>query len=107
MQTVRSFMRDSSVRGRTLTCIGWSACFKSAIELAARNRKIRLPTDVTIDAEVDLHLSGGADFLSARMNVSVPDVNREVVQSLVDETHQICPYSKAPRGKIDAAIRLV
>src|SRR5580704_460505 len=51
-----------------LLAAGWSACFESAIALAARKRKIAL-ADLAIDAEVDLHLADGAYFLSARLNV--------------------------------------
>jgi Ohr subfamily peroxiredoxin len=89
-----------------LFAAGWSACFESAIELAARKRKIAL-ADLAIDAEVDLHLADGAYFLSARLNVSLPGVEREVAQALVDEADQLCPYSKATRGNIDVAINLV
>jgi organic hydroperoxide reductase OsmC/OhrA len=32
---------------------------------------------------------------------------RDVAQALVDEAHEICPYSKATRGNIDVAINLV
>src|SRR6266567_8282039 len=42
-----------------LFAAGWSACFESAIALTARKRKIALPADVAIDAEVDLHLADG------------------------------------------------
>jgi osmotically inducible protein OsmC len=90
-----------------LFAAGWSACFESAIALAAQKREITLPADVTIDAEVDLNLSDGGYFLSTRLNVSVPGVKREVAQALVDEAHQICPYSKATRGNIDIVINLV
>jgi lipoyl-dependent peroxiredoxin len=90
-----------------LFAAGWSACFESAIGLAARKRKITLPADVVIDAEVDLNLADGGYFLTARLNVSVPGVEREVAQALVDEAHQICPYSKATRGNVDVAINLV
>jgi Ohr subfamily peroxiredoxin len=86
-----------------LFAAGWSACFESAIELAARKRKIALPADLAIDAEVDLHLADGGYFLSARLNVSLPGIAREVAQALVDEAHQICPYSKATRGNIDVS----
>ena len=89
-----------------LFAAGWSACFESAIRLAARKRKIAL-ADLAIDAEVDLHLADGAYFLSARLNVSLPGVEREVAQALVDEADQLCPYSKATRGNIDVAINLV
>jgi lipoyl-dependent peroxiredoxin len=89
-----------------LFAAGWSACFKSAIGLAARQRKIVLPADLAID-EVDLHLADGGYVLSTRLNVSLPGVARDVAQALVDEAHQICPYSKATRGNIDVAINLV
>ena len=90
-----------------LFAAGWSACFESAIALAARKRKITPPADVTIDAEVDLNLADGGYFLSARLNVSLPGVEREIAETLVEEAEQICPYSKATRGNIDVAIALV
>ena len=90
-----------------LFAAGWSACFESAIALAARNRKITLVGEVSIDAEVDLNISDGQFFLSARFYVSLPGVERTVAQALVDEAHQICPYSEATRGKIDVSIELI
>jgi Ohr subfamily peroxiredoxin len=91
-----------------LFAAGWSACFEGAIGLVARKRKIPLPADLAIDAEVDLNLAGTSDFsLRARLNVSVPGVERSVARELVDAAHQICPYSKATRGNIDVTINLV
>lgn len=90
-----------------LFAAGWSACFESAIGLAARKRKIALPADLAIDAEVDLKRADGAYVLGTRLNVSLPGVARDVAQALVEEAHQICPYSKATRGNIDVAINLV
>jgi osmotically inducible protein OsmC len=90
-----------------LFAAGWSACFENAIGLAARKRKIALPADLAIDAEVDLHLAGGGYCLSTRFNISLPGIEREVAQALVNEAHQACPYSKATRGNIDVAINLV
>jgi osmotically inducible protein OsmC len=90
-----------------LFAAGWSACFESAIALAARKMKITLPADLAIDAEVDLNLADGGYFLRTRLNISLPGVERNVAQALVDEAHQICPYSKATRGNIDVAINLV
>ncbi|HWX86321.1 MAG TPA: organic hydroperoxide resistance protein [Xanthobacteraceae bacterium] len=90
-----------------LFAAGWSACFESAIALAARKRKIVLPADVVIDAEMDLHLGDSGYFLSARLNVSMPGVERDVAQALANEAEQTCPYSKATRGDINVAINLV
>ncbi len=90
-----------------LFAAGWSACFESAITLIARKKHIALPNGVTIDAEVDLNLSDGGYSLGARLNVGIPEVERNIAQSLVDEADSICPYSKATRGNIDVSIKLV
>ena len=90
-----------------LFAAGWSACFEGAMGLAARKMKIALPADTAIDAEVDLCLTEGAYFLQARLNVSVPGLERGVAQALVDAAHQTCPYSKATRDNIDVTIKLV
>jgi Ohr subfamily peroxiredoxin len=90
-----------------LFAAGWSACFESAIRIAARQRKVAVPDDLAVDAEVDLILADGAYSLGARLNVSVPGVDREIARALVDDAHRTCPYSKATRGNIDAVINLV
>jgi lipoyl-dependent peroxiredoxin len=90
-----------------LFAAGWSACFESAMGIAAHKKKIALPADLAIDAEVDLNLADGGYFLSARLKVSAPGLAREIAQALVDEAHQICPYSKATRGNIDVVITLI
>lgn len=90
-----------------LFAAGWSACFMSAMVLAASQKKVALPADRAIDAEVDLGTNEGGYLLRARLNVSLPGVPGEVAQAVVDAAHQICPYSKATRGNIDVAINLV
>src|ERR1700723_597090 len=90
-----------------LFAAGWSACFESAIGIAARKMKIALPADLAVDAEVDLNLANSGYFLRARLNVSLPGVDREAAQALVDEADQTCPYSKATRGNIDVTITLM
>ena len=89
-----------------LFAAGWSACFEGAIGLSAHKKKIKL-ADVAIDAEVDLHLDGGEYFLSARLNVSIPGVERSVALGLVEDAKRTCPYSKATSGNIDVTYNVV
>jgi len=90
-----------------LFAVGWSACFTSAIKIVAAQKKVKLPPDMATDAEVDLCMGDDGYFLQARLNVSMPGVDRQVAQSILDSAHQTCPYSKATRGNIDVAINLI
>ena len=90
-----------------LFAAGWSACFLSAIKIAADKRKVALPAGVAIDAEVDLGTAGGGYVLAARLNVSLPGIEPQTAQALLDAAEQLCPYSNATRGNIDAVINLV
>ena len=90
-----------------LFAAGWSACFMSAMGLATRKMKVTFPVDAAVDAEVDLGMTGGEYLLQARLNVSLPGLEREVARAVVDAAHQTCPYSKATRGNIDVEINLV
>jgi len=90
-----------------LFAAAWSASLESAIALAACRRKMVFPVGLAIEAEVDLCLADGACSLQARLNISLPGVEREIARALVDEAHQTCPYSKATRVNIEVVINLV
>jgi osmotically inducible protein OsmC len=56
---------------------------------------------------VDLGPIPNAYGIAARLNVSLPGMDRAAAQALVDAAHQVCPYSNATRGNIDVTITLV
>lgn len=97
----------SGTNPEQLLAAGWSACFESAIALAARTMNVALPHDPVVDAEVDLNAAAGAYFLRARLNVSLRGLNRSTARAVVDAAHQTCPYSKATHGNVDVTINLV
>jgi len=90
-----------------LFAAGWSACFLGAIGAVAGKLKVTLPAERTVDAEVDLVMEGEQYSLRARLNVSLPGIDREIAEQLVAAAHQTCPYSKATRGNIPVEINLV
>ena len=90
-----------------LFAAGWSTCFLSAIKLVAGKKKISLPADVAVDAEVDLGTTHGVFGLAARLNVSLPGMDRPAAQALVEAAHQVCPYSNATRGNVDVRLTVV
>jgi lipoyl-dependent peroxiredoxin len=91
-----------------LFAAGWSACFISAMGLVANKMRVTLPADAAIDAEIDLCNSGDVYFLRARLNVSLPGLEREVAQAIVDTTHrETCAYSNATRGNVEVTVNVV
>ncbi|MGO7215374.1 Ohr family peroxiredoxin [Rhizobium ruizarguesonis] len=86
--------------------IAWSACYIGAIELAAAQKKITLSAGPEVDAEITLNADNGSFFLRARLNVSLPGIDRDVAQQLIEAAHGICPYSKATHGNIDVETTL-
>ncbi|WP_445682271.1 organic hydroperoxide resistance protein [Radicibacter daui] len=83
-----------------LFAAGWSACFIGAIGLAAAKRKLKLPKDLSVDAEVDLGTNAGGYLLGARLTVNLPGLPEDVAGELVVEAHATCPYSRATSGNI-------
>jgi len=90
-----------------LFAAAWSACYMGAIEVAAGQRKIKLAGSPEVDAEIDLNIAGGSYFLRARLNVTVPGVDRAVAEELAAAAHGICPYSKAVHGNIDVTTNVL
>lgn len=89
-----------------LFAAGYSACFMGAMKHVAGMKKIAVPADAAIDAEVDIGPIPAGFGIAARLAVSLPGMDRAVAQDLVDTAHQVCPYSNATRGNIDCSITL-
>jgi len=84
-----------------LFAVGWSACFLSAIKIVAARKKVKLPAELAVDAEVDLGTTAGGYLIQARLNVNLLGIEHVVAQALVESAHQECPYSKATHGNIN------
>src|SRR5436190_14723062 len=59
-----------------LFAAGWSACFLGAIKHVALKMKVKLPTEMAIDPEVDLWTGGEGSFLKALLYVSPAGLGR-------------------------------
>jgi osmotically inducible protein OsmC len=91
-----------------LFAAGWSACFISAMGVVANKMKVILPADAAIDAEIDLCNSGDVYFLRARLSVSLPGLEREIAQAIVNATHgETCAYSNATRSNVEVTVSVV
>ena len=90
-----------------LFAVGWSACFLSAIKIVAAHMRVKLPPDAAVDSEIDLGTTDGHYFIQARLNVSLPGIERDVAQKIVEGAHLECPYSKATHGNINVVTNVV
>ncbi|WP_137890915.1 organic hydroperoxide resistance protein [Ramlibacter sp. 2FC] len=89
-----------------LFAAGYSACFIGALKHVAGLQKVAVPADTAITASVGIGPIPQGFGIAAELVVSLPGVEREVAQKLVDAAHQVCPYSNATRGNIEVTIRL-
>lgn len=91
-----------------LFAAGWSACFIGAMGKAAVTRNLRLPSDASVNAEVDLVLSETDGYsLQARLNITLPGIDRETAKEIAEAAHLLCPYSKMVRGNINVETNIL
>lgn len=89
-----------------LFAAGYSACFDSALALVARKAKASIgATRITADVSIGGNGKGGFG-LSVELHANVPGVSLEQAEALVNEAHQVCPYSNAIRGNVDVALKV-
>jgi Ohr subfamily peroxiredoxin len=69
---------------------------------------VKVPEDVAIDSKVSLGpTNGGAAYgISVQLAITLPGLDAEQKQKLVDTAHQVCPYSNATRGNIDVELTI-
>ncbi|MFE5565643.1 organic hydroperoxide resistance protein [Amycolatopsis japonica] len=86
-----------------LFAAGYSACFHSALQLVARQAKVTLD-GFTVTAEVSVLKQGAGFGLGVALKVSLPGLEQAQADQLVEQAHQVCPYSNATRGNIEVAL---
>ncbi|MEV8549010.1 organic hydroperoxide resistance protein [Streptomyces glaucescens] len=83
-----------------LFAAGYAACFGSALGLVGRQAKVDV-SDAAVTAEVGIGKQGEGFALAVTLRVELPDtVDEATGRKLVEQAHQVCPYSNATRGNI-------
>jgi Ohr subfamily peroxiredoxin len=87
-----------------LFAAGYAACFHSALQLVARQRKVQVEGS-SVGARVSIGPTEAGGFaLAVELEVVIPELDHETAQSLADAAHQVCPYSDATRGNIPVTV---
>ena len=89
-----------------LFAAGYSACFLGAMKFVASQQKVQLPPDTTVNGKVGIGQIPQGFGIEVELNVSLPGMDRQAAQELVEKAHQVCPYSNATRGNIDVKLNV-
>ena len=87
-----------------LFAAGYAACFGSALDYLANQRKIETGA-VSVKAEIGIGPNDTGSFsLSAALTVVVPALSQADAEALVHDAHQVCPYSNAVKSSLDVSL---
>jgi Ohr subfamily peroxiredoxin len=87
-----------------LFAAGWSACFHSALKTVAAASKTPV-RDTAVVADIGILPNGvGGYMLEAALHVEIGGVDQATAEKLVEQAHQVCPYSNATRGNIEVTL---
>ncbi|WP_431945522.1 organic hydroperoxide resistance protein [Actinacidiphila sp. bgisy167] len=83
-----------------LFAAGYAACFASALALVGRQAKVDT-SEISVTAEVTIGKDETSFALAVVLRAELPaELENETGRSLLEQAHQVCPYSKATRGNI-------
>lgn len=88
-----------------LFAAGYAACFHSALQMVARASRADI-TDSSVGARVGIGRQGEGFGLEVTLEVVLPHVPADQARALMEQAHQVCPYSNATRGNIDVVLEL-
>lgn len=90
-----------------LFAAGYSACFIGAMKFVAGAAKLALPSDTSVTGEVGIGPNGQGGFgLKVNLTISLPGLDRNTAESIINKAHEVCPYSNATRGNIEVTLQL-
>lgn len=90
-----------------LFAAGYSACFLGAMKHVAMMQKLSLPADTSITADVGIGPIPAGFGIQVAMAITIPGMERDAAEKLVQTAHGVCPYSNATRGNIDVTLTVV
>ncbi|WP_417584860.1 organic hydroperoxide resistance protein [Nitrincola sp.] len=89
-----------------LFAAGYAACFIGAMKFVAQQKKLPLPDDLSLRAEVGIGKIDGGFGLDVDLFVTLPGMDQTTAQALIDAAHLVCPYSNATRNNLDVRLHL-
>ena len=88
-----------------LFAAGYAASFLGLMRLVAERDGIPLPPNAEVEANVGVGPVRRGFGIEVELKIGLPGVPRAEAYTLVEKSHELCPYSNATRGNI--SLRLV
>lgn len=84
---------------------GYAACFLGALRLVAKKANVELDSATGVTVQIGIGKTPEEGFgLTANIIGYLPGIEQDVADDLVEQAHEVCPYSNATRGNIDVAV---
>lgn len=85
----------------------YAGCYGSALQVCAEKMNVELG-DFSVTATVKLGVDEDEELnLSAVLDAYIPGVDIKTGEELVNQAHEICPFSRATRDNIDVTLNLM
>ena len=88
-----------------LFACGYAACFGGAVGFIAGQKKADA-SKASVKADVSFNQDDKGFFLGVVLSVDLSGVDQSTAEQIVQEAHQMCPYSKATRGNVNVELRV-
>ena len=91
-----------------LFAAGYAACFIGAMKFVGSQGGPKVPADTSVTSTVGIGpRSEGGFGLTAKLDVSLPGMDKAAAKALVEEADKVCPYSNATRNNIAVELNVV
>ena len=92
-----------------LFATGYAACYLGALRLVSGKAGTPVGPDTKVEAGIGFgkNTRGEGFNLDVTLKVTNHGLDEAVINDLIHKAHQVCPYSNATRGNVDARLTVV
>lgn len=98
---------EGTTNPEQLFAAAYSSCFAGAVQAVAQQMGIKDLGDFSVKATIALNKDEDGYFLEATLDTYLPTVAKEKGEEIINEAHEMCPYSKATRDNITVHLNLL
>ena len=92
------------VNPELLFSAGYAACFLGALRLVAKNTGVTLDDATGVTVKVGIGKDDTSYGLTTEIVGYLPGLDQAKAEELMKQANQVCPYSKATRGNVEATL---